>query len=378
MEKKYSVIILLITAIILIFSIFTTDNAITQTLNIANIDIEIDDTYFEVKNDYYISKYGRINIEKWESVNLENSGFEDAKEFLATVDYYVAAISDYIKMPNWIELHKQQYRKDYYFEPIIDFSFIENEEEMSYAEHYLKLRIKLNKVSFEQNFLTLARDITHIITGESISPSLSEGLGFYIQDEIGKNVNKLNYGIDIFTLSKDYISDDYSSTISRIGTTFGTVTVENRDSFYILSNSFCRYLIENYGIEKFMEVYKSEDIETAYNDIYDLSLEEIKTSWLEYINSYKDYLELSKEYLTSRNKKIIKSVGVIKNIDETGGSLDNKTFFILDKSFRTYLIESFGKTRYDELVKSGYNYQYVYGKNVNELRNMWQEFVKGL
>lgn len=378
MERKYSVVIVLITLIALIFSVLTTDNTLTQTLKIADTNNEIDDINFYIKDGYYISRFGKISIEKWESINIDNSGFEDAKDFLATVDNYVVSISNYIGLSNWIDLHKEQYREDYYFEPIIDFSFIENDEEISYAEHYLKLRIKLNKNTFEENFSTLSRDITHIITGESISPSLSEGLAFFIQDEIGNNVNKLNYGIDIFTVSKDYISDDYLTTISRIGTTFGSVTVENRDAFYILSNSFCRYLIEHYGIEKFMEVYKSEISETAYSDVYNQTLDELKISWLEYIKSYNDYFKLSKEYLTNKNRKIIKTIGLINNKDEVGGSLKNKTFFILDSSFRKYLIESFGVRKYEELIKSQYNYQNTYGSSVNELRNMWQTYVKGI
>jgi len=380
MEKKYSVMIALLTVVALFFSVLTTDNSITRKLNIniTETDNEIDNIYFEVKNDYYVSKYGKISTEKWKSVDNDSSGFDNAKDFLTTVDNYVLLISDYIGMPNWLELHKAKYREDYYFEPVIDFSFVENDEEMSYAEHYLKLRIKLNIDSFEENFLTLARDITHIITGESKSPSLSEGLGFYIQDEIGMNVNKLSYGIDIFTCSKDYISDDFSATISRIGTTYGNVTVANRDSFYILSNSFCRYLIENYGMKKFMEVYKSEDVETAYSDVYNLSLEELKSSWLKYVENYDNYMELSKKYMTDKNKKTIKKVGTINNIDELGGSIKNKTFFILNKSFNEYLKKEYGVSKYNKLMESNNNYHNIYGKSVTELRNMWQEYVKGL
>lgn len=378
MERKYSVVIVLVTVIALVFSVLTTENTLTRKLNITDIDNEIDNIYYEVKNGFYLSKYGKISIDKWKSVDNEKSGFDNSKDFLTTVDNYVLLISNYIGMTNWIDLHKAKYREDYYFEPVIEFNFVENDEDMSYAEYYQKLRIKLNKDNFEENFSTLPREITQIITRESVSPSLSEGLGFYIQDEIGMNVNKLNYGIDIFTCSKDYISDDYDSTISRIGTTYGNVMVSNRDAFYILSSSFCRYLIENYGIEKFMEVYTSEIIETAYNDVYNLSLEELKSSWLEYIKNYDDYIELSKEYMVDKNKKIIKTVGTISNIDEIGGSIKNKTFFILDKSFNEYLIKEFGEAKYKKLVDSNYNYNNIYGKNVTDLRNKWQEYVKGL
>lgn len=378
MEKKYSIVILFVAVLALVFSVFTTDNALTQKLNIQNVDKEINNIYYHVKDDYYISRYGKINIGRWESVNNENSGFDSAKDFLTTVDNYIALISDYIGMPDWIERHKEEYREDYYFEPVIEFSFVENDEEISYAEYYLKLRIRLNIDTYETNFSTLARDITHIITRESVSASLSEGLGFYIQDEISLNVNRFNYGIDIFTVSKDYIGDEYTSTVSRIGTTYGNVTVDNRDAFYILSNSFCRYLIQNYGIEKFMEVYKSKIVELAYTEIYGLSLEELKSSWIEHVKNYDDYMELSKEYLINKNKKIIKSIGTTNDIYETGGSIKNKKFFILDRSFNEYLINEFGQSKYDDLVKFNYDYQNIYGKSLTDLKNAWQQYVKEL
>ena len=155
MERKYSVVIVLVTVIALVFSVLTTDNTLTRKLNITDIDNEIDNIYYEVKNGLYLSKYGKISIDKWKSVDNEKSGFDNSKDFLTTVDNYVLLISNYIGMTNWIDLHKANYREDYYFEPVIEFSFVENDEDMSYAEHYQKLRIKLNKDNFEENFSTL-------------------------------------------------------------------------------------------------------------------------------------------------------------------------------------------------------------------------------
>lgn len=380
MEKRYTIVILLIAILALVFSIFTTDNVLTQKLNLnaKAVDKEINNTYYHVKDNYYISRYGKINIDNWNKADDEKSGFRNAKDFLTDVDDYVSSISDFIGMTDWEDKHRAQYRDDYYFEPIIEFGIFNNKDIASYTDYNMKLRIKLNKESFERNFSTLARDITKIIARNSISNSLTEGLGFYVQDELGLNVNKLNYGIDIFTVSKDYVTQDYEDIISKIGISYGNATRDNKEAFFILSNSFCRYLIKNYGMDKFMELYKSELVETAYVEIYGLYLNDLKASWIEYVNNYDSYMKLSKEHLTDDNKKIIKSVGKIKNIDELGGSIKNKAFFILDRSFKEYLVRQFGKYKYDLLINSKYDYQGIYGTNLTELKNLWQQYVNGL
>ena len=380
MEKRYTIVILLIAILALVFSIFTTDNILTQKLNLnaKAVDKEINNAYYHVKDNYYISRYGKINIDNWNKADDEKSGFRNAKDFLTDVDDYVSSISDFIGMPDWEDKHREQYRDDYYFEPIIEFGIFDNKDIASYTDYNMKLRVKLNKESFEKDFSTLARDITKIIARNSVSTSLTEGLGFYVQDELGLNVNKLNYGIDIFTVSKDYVNQDYESIISKIGISYGNAARDDKKAFFILSNSFCRYLIQNYGMDKFMELYKSELVETAYEEIYGLYLNDLKTSWIEYVNNYDSYIKLSKEYLTDDNKKLIKSIGKIKNVDELGGSIKNKAFFILDKSFREYLVHQFGKHKYDLLINSNYDYQGIYGTNLTELKNLWQQYVNGL
>lgn len=378
MDKKYTIVILLVAILALVFSIFTTDNVLTQKLdlNAKAVDKEIINPYYQVKDNYYISRYGKINIYKWDEIDGEKSGFRNVKEFLTNVDNYVNSISDFIKMPDWIDRHKEQYREDYYFEPVIEFSFIDNIKAPSYNDYNMKLSIALNKESFETNYSTLVREITKIIARKSVADSLTEGLAFYVQDELGLNVNKLNYGIDIFTVSKEYANQNYASIISKIGASDGNITLDNKEAFYILSNSFCRYLISNYGMDKFIEVYKSKSVETAYIEIYGLSLDELKTSWIEYVNNYDNYIKLSKEYIS--NKKLIKSIGKINYAEDLNGSIKNRAFFILDRSFKDYLIYHFGNYKYDLLINSNYDYQTIYETNLNELKNLWQQYVNSL
>jgi hypothetical protein len=378
MDKKYTIVILLVAILALVFSIFTTDNVLTQKLdlNAKAVDKEINNPYYQIKDNYYVSRYGKISIDKWDEINDQKSGFRNIKDFLTNVDNYVNLISEFIVMPDWIEQHKEQYREDYYFEPVIEFSFIDNIKAASYSDYNMKLSVTLNKELFETNYSSLVREITKIIARKSVADSLTEGLAYYVQDELGLNVNKLNYGIDIFTVSKKYLSQNYASIISRIGLSDGNISLDNQKAFYILSNSFSRYLIQHYGMDKYIEVYKSKSVETAYMEIYGSTVDELKTSWIDYVNNYDNYIKLSKEYIS--NKKLIKLIGNEKYTDELNGNIKNKAFFILDKSFEEYLIYQFGNYKHDMLIKSNYDYQAIYETSLNELKNLWQQYVNSI
>ncbi len=380
MERRYTIVILIIAILALAFSIFTTDNVLTQKLNLnaKAVDKELHNTYYRVTDGYYISRHGKISIDNWNKIDDADSGFRNAKDFLTDVDAYVGLISEFIKLPDWEDKHIEQYREDFKFEPIIEFNTSDKINVASYTSYNMNLRATLIKDDFENNFSTLVRDITKIIARDSVADSLTEGLAFYVQDELGSNVTKLNYGIDIFAVSREYIKKDYEDVMSRIGVSYGNLTRNKKEAFYILSNSFCRYLIQNFGMEKFMEVYNSELVEPAYIKVFGVSLDELKASWIDYINNYDSYMKLSKDYLIDENKKVIKSIGKENDLDDIGGSIKNKAFFILDKSFKEYLISQFGKSNYEFLVSSNYDYQSVYQTSLTELKNLWQQYVKGL
>ena len=52
-------------------------------------------------------------------------------------------------------------------------------------------------------------------------------------------------------------------------------------NLYIQSGSFCNYLITNYGMEKFIELWKNPDA----LKIYDKSLTELESDWKKYLEN---------------------------------------------------------------------------------------------
>ena len=288
--KKYYILsiifLLIIVGCIVIYNNLSTEKSETFTVYEDNVE--------------YFSKYGRIAKVNWESVNLENSGFENVEDFLLDIDYYVDAISQYVGKPDWKETYREKRGDDFKFK--IGISFIDGGSHvLGGYNHYKHLRLgfKLSRSFFECNRAPIAHEITHLIVPYYSSLSLREGLASYIQDTIGKNPSLFNQGKPIIPLSKEFLLEENiensMDVIMNIGTegipkgiNITASDIETRKKFYFLSYSFSKYLIDEYGIEKFMEIYEAKDLNTKYEELYEKSLEELKNDWINYVRAYED------------------------------------------------------------------------------------------
>lgn len=250
---------------------------------------------------YYVSKFGKIEKIQWDRINHENSGFENVEDFLLDVDYYVDAISEYIDRPNWKDVYKEKHGEDFEFKIKIGVAYGTPSHVKGGYYHYkdLILGLKLYYEHLENNYAPITHEITHLITPYYSSLSLREGLASFMQDTIGKNPSVFNGGEPIIPLSKDFLLEDNieknRDVIKNIGTkgipndiTITTSDLKTRKLFYILSYSFSKYLIDEYGIEKFMEVYEAEDLYTKYEEVYEKNLDELHSDWINYVRAYED------------------------------------------------------------------------------------------
>lgn len=55
-----------------------------------------------------------------------------------------------------------------------------------------------------------------------------------------------------------------------------------------MSYSFSEYLIDQFGIKKFMKAYESKNLLDSYLDLYDKNLQELRNDWIEYIVDYEE------------------------------------------------------------------------------------------
>ena len=55
---------------------------------------------------------------------------------------------------------------------------------------------------------------------------------------------------------------------------------------YPIMGAFTEWLITVYGIERFLEMYRKQDMETAMNEVYHKSLEELNRNFTNYVRLF--------------------------------------------------------------------------------------------
>lgn len=211
----------------------------------------------------------------WNNANIEYSGFSSKDEFLAETEYYIDAISKLTSnKAKWYDI---EYRLT---------------DEMSYIDWDGKDIIYLKKDLFEHDLAPIANMTARLLCPNENSTSLHEGLISYCQDIFGKNPSIHNYGLDAdawANLLLVYYPDQFNTLFPDIGMaeTKNTLSYnELRQSYCLLCSSFVKYLINTYGIDNFMLLYESDNLESDYKNICGASLDDIKTAWRQEIENY--------------------------------------------------------------------------------------------
>ncbi len=233
--------------------------------------------------------------------NCTNIRFQSPKDFLREVDYYVEVISKYLNRPHW---------KKFYDTDKIQFEYTANGPSHVDGGYYNfrdpKARIFFN-FSFKYDSAAIAHEITHIITPDQASLSLREGLACFIQDKFGKNVSIFNFGAPIHQMAKEFVNENQMSVIQWIGEEGIPhnldVTGSDRIPFYILSHSFATYLIDNYGIEKYMNIYNSAEFYNSYKREYGKELSELKKQWLKFLENQNAFPYPQKDWMVKHYKE---------------------------------------------------------------------------
>lgn len=252
---------------------------------------------FEVyeKDGNLYSEYATLSLVLWENADLTETRFNDLNDFLLEIDDYVKEISSFIGYTDWKDLYYDKHGDDLEF--IIEVSLTSGPSRVKGgANHtkYLPLEFKLNESLIEIDKAPIAHELTHLIAPISSSLSFKEGLACYIQDHIGKNPSVFNHGEPIFQLSKTYLEGDRDELLEEVVDNIGQEGIPEqldleahnldvRRPYYILSYSFTNYLIDEYGIDKFMIIYQSKNLYDDYVEVYSRDLDVLKEEWIEFI-----------------------------------------------------------------------------------------------
>lgn len=120
----------------------------------------------------------------------------------------------------------------------------------------------------------LLHELTHFIMGNASSLMIREGLAGYMEIKYGKNNCYPNFGKEVNSLLLEYnesYNDMYNILVKE--------NLQNRKLFYLLSYSFCTWLIESFGLEKFLKIYYL-DIVSCSESVYNTSFKELFDNWI--------------------------------------------------------------------------------------------------
>lgn len=138
-------------------------------------------------------------------------------------------------------------------------------------------------------------EITHIVAGQLGNPPalFDEGLAVYMSEKLGADALQFlgNPGISIDSCTHKFILEKKTFPLSTL---FDFTDIGNNESVplvsYPQSASIVKYLIETYGIEKFINLYKSlqnssdpqvkQENRDIVKKIYGQSLQELEKQWL--------------------------------------------------------------------------------------------------
>lgn len=235
-----------------------------------------------------------MTVDTWNSANMENSVLKNREDFLAEAEYYIKVISEFLSKENWFEVYKDKHGDDYICNIVYRLTEGASHVEEGYLAYiYLIPNVYLNKDLIEHDLAPIAHETTHIIAPFYSSLSLREGLACYCQDKFGKNPSVFNYGIDAHAYTNMLLIDkkeEFEKIFAVIGTADSLqnsyATGDSRSIFYILSYSFSKYLIDNYGITNFLKLYESEDLISDYTDVCGKPFDEVKIEWYKSIEFY--------------------------------------------------------------------------------------------
>ena len=237
--------------------------------------------------------------ESWQSADPTYSGFASKAEFLAEVETYIQEISAFVNRPDWYKDRTQMQAPDdeKYYVVYALFDGTSNARSVSI--------VLLNRIQFEHGLAGIAHETAHIICHDSDSTSIREGFACYCQDKFGKTPNPTCFGLDVNVLANMVLTthpDSFDALFPGVGLEGSFAYGSSQERFYILSDSFTTYLIDNYGVDKYMKLYESTNSPDDYQSIYGKSYDNIKADWRKLIENCPN--TITQEEFTAHQIKI--------------------------------------------------------------------------
>ncbi len=212
---------------------------------------------------------------------------------------------------------------------------------------------------------SLRHELVHIISSEfgsgliKVSPEkgLIEGIAVAVDWQASKTNRHQNAK---FLLEKEKLNNNLKDFL---GFKFWYYP---QSVSYTLMGSYCRYLIDKYGIEEFKEYYR-----TGYTNVYGQTVDQLIDGWVKFLRDDIEFSENSKEFLEHKFSEesvfedacprkteefILKGIKKYKGKDFAGAAvIFNKTHSLNNNNSK---------------VKTLLAYSYYYSEDYDELLNM--------
>lgn len=137
-------------------------------------------------------------------------------------------------------------------------------------------------------------ELTHIVLWQFGSHSLREGFASYVEGRLAAEGVGYNSGVfgpgpraEVDSAAAKVLAGDSGATIlpwiGRSGGTDPRITsaesAETRSGFYLLTRSFVQHLLDKVDMKTFIQIYRAEDTEAAYQSLTGRKLEDWRESW---------------------------------------------------------------------------------------------------
>ncbi len=242
-----------------------------------------------VEDGIYYSQFAQFNETELAKFDVERTTEDDIKTLLQDIDTAILNVSDYLDCPNWKDQYtgKNGVGDDFYIDIILTSG--------TSRVHNPPLKILFNDKWYNKNRLPITHEITHALNPNQTSRSLREGLAELMQSKFNPKNSLFLGDAPVHQVVKVYFEtidiNDYQLMLKSIGNKMAKIDISSRKDFkkramfYNLSHSFVKYLIDEYGITKFMSLYHAKDLEAGYQEIYNKDYQMLIDEWLNFIKN---------------------------------------------------------------------------------------------
>ncbi|BBF42390.1 hypothetical protein lbkm_1072 [Lachnospiraceae bacterium KM106-2] len=251
-----------------------------------------------------VGYYLTMDDSEWNKYDTTYCGYSSKKKFLQQGETYIKEMEKITGLHNWEERYSPEKKN-------LEIKVVLQDDTASHARTLGKTKgITLKSYYFRYGVSPYAHELAHIFAGLGNNESLSEGFPCYLSDQVGC-VGVHNFGINPHKLATMYIKEKrYQEVLDAIGiagppeNASPTSTEGNyRSAYYNCSDSFCTYLIEKYGIHKFLKLYQSDQGLDAYQKVYGKTVVTLKADWSAYIKNYP--VQFTKKEVNQQIRKVL-------------------------------------------------------------------------